>query len=100
ALSFNELLTNAVKHSGGSHEGAVRCRLTFVAQRVTMTIANPGRLPDGFDVSRFPGGVSGLGLVRSLLPRRSATLAIEQQGGEVLTTVTLVPPGIRRRESA
>ena len=64
------------------------------------TIANPARLPEGFDVSRFPGGVSGLGLVRSLLPRRSARLAIEQEGDDVLTTVTLAPPGIRRREPA
>ena len=100
ALSFNELLTNAVKHTSAQHDGAVRCRLVFGAQRVTMTIANPARLPEGFDVSRFPGGVSGLGLVRSLLPRRSATLAIEQQGEDVLTTVTLAPPGIRRRGPA
>ena len=30
---------------------------------------------EGFDLARVRGGVSGLGLVRALLPRRSATLA-------------------------
>ncbi len=98
ALSFNELLTNAVKHRRAPQEDGVRCRLVFGAQRVTMTIANRARLAEGFDVSRFRGGVSGLGLVRSLLPRRSATLTIEQRGEDVLTTVVLVPPGIRRHE--
>jgi hypothetical protein len=39
-----------------------------------------------------PGGVSGLGLVRALLPRRSATLALEQQGDEVVATRALRRP--------
>ena len=45
-------------------------------------------------LARVPGGVSGLGLVRALLPRRSATLALQQDGAEVLCRVELRPPSV------
>jgi hypothetical protein len=61
---------------------------------VNIAIANRGALPEGFDLARIPGGVSGLGLVRALLPRRSATLALATEGDEVVARVRLVPPGI------
>jgi len=96
ALSINELLTNAVKHASAQRDGAVRCGLALHDDGATLEIANPARLPAGFDVARFPGGVSGLGLVRSLLPRRSATLAITQRGDDVLTTLVLKVPAIKR----
>ena len=41
-----------------------------------------------------PGSVSGLGLVRALLPRRSAKLNLEQQGLVVCCTMELQPPSI------
>jgi PAS domain S-box-containing protein len=91
ALTLNELLTNAVKHS---RDGDIRCVLACGEAEVSIEVANQGRLPEGFNVGQVPGGVSGLGLVRALLPRRSATLALEQQGGEVVARVTLVPPGV------
>lgn len=94
ALTINELLTNAVKHSAGL--ARVDCTLTVAEAEVRVTIANLGRLPEGFQLSRFPGGVSGLGLVRALLPRRSATFTLEQHGDEVRATITLVPPGVTR----
>jgi hypothetical protein len=40
--------------------------------------------------------VSGLGLVRSLLPRRSAQLTLEPRGDRVVATVELQPPAIAR----
>lgn len=95
ALTLNELLTNAIKHS---REGDVRCVLHCGEQEVGITIANRGRLPEGFSLAQIPGGVSGLGLVRALLPRRSATLALAAEGGEVVARVTLVPPGITALE--
>jgi hypothetical protein len=61
-------------------------------------ITNPGLLPEGFNLARIPGGVSGLGLVRALLPRRSAQLTLSQQGAEVLAAVTLVPPVVTRAD--
>ena len=94
ALTINELLTNAVKHSAGL--ARVHCSLEVGDAEVKVVISNLGRLPEGFQLSRFPGGVSGLGLVRALLPRRSASFTLEQQGDEVWATVTLVPPGVTR----
>ncbi len=98
ALSINELLTNAIKHSVGVADGAtpVSCRLACSDHEVRIIISNSGDLPPGFNLARFPGGVSGLGLVRALLPRRSAGLTVEQQGVEVVATVRLVPPGVTR----
>ncbi len=98
ALTINELLTNAVKHSAGL--ARVDCTLEVGESEVRVVIVNLGRLPDGFALSRFPGGVSGLGLVRALLPRRSAVFTLEQQGDEVRATVTLVPPGVTRLDNA
>jgi PAS domain S-box-containing protein len=92
ALSLNELLTNAHKHGPGTT--ALRCLMQATEQGVRIDIHSPGRLPDGFNVDRVPGGVSGLGLVRALLPRRSAKLWLQQDGEEVLTRIELMPPGI------
>jgi PAS domain S-box-containing protein len=92
ALCLNELLTNAHKHGPGA--AALSCTLQSSEQGVSIRIRSPGQLPDGFNVDRVPGGVSGLGLVRALLPRRSAKLFLQQDGSEVLTQVDLKPPGI------
>ena len=98
ALTVNELLTNAVKHSIAGQGKGVSCTLACSDAGVRVIIANRAQLPFGFTLARFPGGVSGLGLVRSLLPRRSASLSIEQQGEDVVATVTLAPPGVTRLE--
>jgi len=91
ALTLNELLTNAIKHSP---DGAVGCRLICSANSVAVEITNPGQLPVGFNVALLPGGVSGLGLVRALLPRRSALLGITQEGETVVSRVELFPPSV------
>ena len=103
ALTLNELLTNAIKHSvvaDAPAETPVSCVLDSAATGVQLVISNAASLPEGFSLARVPGGVSGLGLVRALLPRRSATLTIEQRGANVVATVTLQPPGVLRLESA
>ena len=101
ALTVNELLTNAVKHSRGGQAGSgdagtLSCGMVCTDTSVCIVIGNTGRLVDGFILSRIPGGVSGLGLVKALLPRRSASLDIEQHGSRVLATVTLTPPSVSR----
>lgn len=117
ALTLNELLTNAVKHSvmqhreshptGDSTAPAVDCTLHCEDNGVRIVIRNRARLPDGFNLTRVPGGVSGLGLVRALLPRRCARLAIEPDpdGAHVLATVSVGAPGVvftgdRRNEAS
>ncbi|MFO1293362.1 MAG: PAS domain S-box protein [Rubrivivax sp.] len=92
ALTLNELLTNAVKHGA---DDAVRCRVHADGERVTIGIASRARLPAGFDLAQVRGGVSGLGLVRALLPRRSAALTIRQEGDEVVAELALRAPSVR-----
>lgn len=91
ALSLNELLGNALKHGDGSQ---VRCQLICDTAGVTVEIVNTGRLPEGFALQNVRSGVSGLGLVRALLPRRSAILSLEQQGEDVVCRLELIPPSV------
>ncbi|WP_143742283.1 sensor histidine kinase [Roseateles chitinivorans] len=96
ALTLNELFTNAVKHGG---EAPVRCELRFDPEQVVLRIINAGRLPPGFDLAQVRGGVSGLGLVRALLPRRSALLGLTQDGEQVVCELSLWPPGVQLLEA-
>ena len=89
ALTVNELLTNAVKHGA---DGAVRCVLECGDGGLAIDVVNRGALPPGFELARVPGGVSGLGLVRALLPRRHAALAMHAAGDEVHSRVMLSAP--------
>jgi len=93
ALTANELLTNAIKHGA---DGVIRLLLRQDEGGVAIEIHNAGRLRPGFDIRAVPAGASGLGLVRALLPRRNAELALFQQGDEVCTRVRLRPPAVRR----
>jgi two-component sensor histidine kinase len=92
ALTVNELFTNAIKHGRG---GVVSCRLAAQGDDVRIRIASAGALPAGFSLAQVRGGVSGLGLVRALLPRRSSSLSLLQEGEEVVAVVELRPPGVR-----
>ena len=91
ALTINELLTNAIKHSA---PGVIRCVLHCDEARLAISIHSPGQLKAGFNLAQVAPGVSGLGLVRALLPRRTATLTLTQVGVEVEAKVVLVPPSI------
>ena len=105
ALTVNELLTNAIKHRADRADGSaaareLRCRLVCADAEVRIEISNPGQLGPGFSLAGFAGGVAGLGLVRALLPRRSASLQIEQHGERVLATVSLTPPSVSRSDAS
>ena len=91
ALTINELLTNAIKHST---PGEIRIVLHCDEARLVISVHNPGQLRVGFSLAQVPPGVSGLGLVRALLPRRTATLTLVQAGIEVEARVVLMPPSI------
>ncbi|SEL44799.1 PAS domain S-box-containing protein [Roseateles sp. YR242] len=91
ALTLNELFTNALKHGG---QAPVRCELVFDPEQVLLRVVNEGTLPAGFDLTQIRGGVSGLGLVRALLPRRSALLSLTQEGHRVVCELSLWPPGV------
>jgi len=92
ALALNELLTNAIKHGA---VGEVSCTLISRLDRVLLEVRNPGSLPPGFDPAQLPPSVSGLSLVKALLPRRGARLSFAQVDGAVLCCVELSPPSVR-----
>ena len=97
ALTVNELFTNAIKHSApaaGEAPTDVRCKIACGANSITISIANRGRLAPGFELAKIPAGGSGLGLVRSLLPRKGARMAIEAMGEDVVATLELAPPAV------
>jgi hypothetical protein len=97
ALTLNELLTNAIKHSAPGEPGEeIVCALDGGDAGVRVAISSRAHLPAGFSLARIPNGVSGLGLVRALLPRRSASLRIEQADEHVVATVALRAPVVAR----
>ena len=103
ALTINELFTNAIKHSApaaGEPATDIRCRIDCGETTVMIAIANHGRLVPGFSLAGIPAGVSGLGLVRSLLPRKGAKMAIEAEGDTVVARLELAPPAVALLESA
>jgi len=106
ALTLNELLTNAIKHSpetegdGAESDEGVDCALQGDTEGVRIAVRNRAQLPAGFSLERIPNGVSGLGLVRALLPRRSASLRIEQAERHVVATVALGAPVVTRGDAA
>jgi two-component sensor histidine kinase len=95
ALTVNELLTNAIKHSvQHGAEASVSCRLDCEAAAVRISVTSASRLPPGFTLAQVPPGISGLGLVRALLPRKGSAMTLEQQGEEVVATLRLEPPAV------
>ena len=102
ALTVNELFTNAIKHSAptaGEAPTDIRCRVVCGDSTVLIAIANHGRLVPGFSLAGIPAGVSGLGLVRSLLPRKGAKMAIEAEGDTVVARLELAPPAVALLEA-
>ncbi|MCK6423858.1 MAG: PAS domain S-box protein [Burkholderiaceae bacterium] len=97
ALTLNELLTNAIKHSPAG--SSVSCRLVGQAEGVRVEIGNEGTLPPDFRIEHRPATVSGLGLVRALLPRRHASLGIGQRGSRVVAVVSLAAPVVARLQT-
>ncbi len=93
ALVINELGTNAIKYRT-ARDDAIEVRLGPRADGIELRIDNPGQLKPGFDLGAIASSVSGLGLVKALLPRRGARLAIEQAGTHVTTRLDLMPPAI------
>jgi len=94
ALVINELGTNAIKYRS-SRELAIEVRIETRHDGIALLIDNAGHLPPGFDLARVVSGVTGLSLIKALLPRRGAKLRIEQLGSLVRTTLELGGPAIR-----
>jgi PAS domain S-box-containing protein len=94
ALVMNELGTNAIKHRTSRQDG-ITVRVAQRPDGMVFAMENPGTLPDGFDLAQIAASVSGLGLVKALLPRRGARLTLEPAGNLVVARLQLYPPAIR-----
>lgn len=94
ALVINELGTNAIKHRRSRSEG-IAISVASRPDGMDFVIENPGQLAPGFSLSAIAASVSGLGLVKALLPRRGARLSIEQAGAVVQARLQLYPPAVR-----
>ncbi len=97
ALIVNELLGNAIKHS--DTDSPLSARLSPLPNGLRLEVVNEGHLPANFRVEHRPTSVAGLGLVRALLPRRHASLSIEQNGSQVWAVIELHEPVIARSPS-
>ncbi|MFZ4759815.1 MAG: PAS domain-containing sensor histidine kinase, partial [Burkholderiaceae bacterium] len=95
ALVFNELGTNAIKHRTAG--GSVTVRMRALHDGLSLEIASPGALPEGFEFARLGPSPSGLGLVKALLPRRGARLELLQHDGWVTARAELTLPALRER---
>ncbi|MEJ7139149.1 sensor histidine kinase [Amphibiibacter pelophylacis] len=107
ALVLNELFTNAIKHSPASQP--VHCHLdawppTGQAETgagLRLAIVNTGQLRTGFDLHSVRTGVSGLSLVRALLPGRGAELSLtDADAAHVSATLLLSAPCVYRVSGA
>lgn len=97
ALVLNELCLNAVKHGARSDRGgaAVEVEVAGTQDDARVRVFNRGgHLPPGFELERWDDSGSGLGLVRSLLPRQGATLTLREEEGGVAAHLALRPPVI------
>jgi PAS domain S-box-containing protein len=94
ALVMNELGTNAIKHRASRNDG-IMVRVSARPDGLAFAIENPGLLPAELDVDKIAASVSGLGLVKALLPRRGARFTLEQSGDVVAARLQLAPPSIR-----
>jgi two-component sensor histidine kinase len=93
ALILNELMSNAVKHSGvAAQQTVIWIQAAQDAEHVQVRVRNRGRLPDGFDFASGRGLGTGLSLVRSLVPAAGMDLAFIQDGEAVEVRIDFSPP--------
>lgn len=97
ALIVNELLMNALKHTGvDASVQVVSVRLDLLDNNGTcLTVTNPGQLPGNFDWRQRKSTGGGLRIVASLLPAAGAQFDIRQTGdGTVTARLVLYAPVI------
>ena len=91
ALILNELIHNAIKHGRPGAGPSITLSGRDGLARVRI-VNGGGPLPAGFDLATGRGCGTGMDLVRTLLPRRGATLSLTEADGRVVTELSLAPP--------
>ena len=93
ALILNELMVNAVKHGGKSHDGVhILLQRGLLPEDVSIKMINLGQLTH--EGQRTGASHSGLQLISALMPRSNAHLVMTQEGERVLTLLQLEYPVI------
>jgi PAS domain S-box-containing protein len=95
ALVFNELVTNAFKHSSVNYINHdvfnIEITLDLIEEHVCITITNPGKLREGLDFDKDCGIGTGLNLVKSLLPLEFSKFSLMSTDKEVVAQLKLSP---------
>lgn len=97
ALIMNELMCNTLKHSSVMTTETLLIQVSIAAdaQGVVMRLRNPGgTLPRGLDVMRGVGLGTGLGLVRTLLPK-GASVTIKARDKWIETELRVGEPAVQ-----
>jgi PAS domain S-box-containing protein len=93
ALILNELLVNAVKHSPETAAPkAIEVTISRDGNSALIRIVSHGNLPPQFNFAAGVGTGTGLGLVRSLMPRKGAELTFRRLSDGVEATLKLSAP--------
>ena len=94
ALILNELIFNAIKHSGQS-KNSIIVQINYLDQKVEITVRNPypGNAPD-FNYAKNIGLGAGLNLIKSLVPKHGADLTIHKHDNLISAKLTLTEPVI------
>jgi two-component sensor histidine kinase len=93
ALILNEVISNAVKHTAAEAGNApVLVQIKCDPERAQVRVRNRGRLPDGFDHTCGTRVGTGLGLVRTMVPRDGMCMAYAQDGETVDVQIDLTAP--------
>jgi hypothetical protein len=95
ALILNELLVNAVKHTPGDVQvREVEVTISRENDTIQVKILNRGSLPPGSNFASGIGNGTGLGLIRSLMPRQGAKLSFRSVSDGVEAILHLSAPVI------
>lgn len=98
ALIINELLQNAVKHSGptGMQSSVIIVSLLTEDEYVILQVSNPSvaPLPENFNLQEGVGLGTGLMLARDLLPHQGTELSLTLEEDRVITRLILQSPVI------
>lgn len=87
ALVMNEIITNSIKHHRS--DVPIRIEVSRNADALTVTVRNIGSIPDQNLFESVQPGTNGLGLVKALLPDRTAKFYLEQEGPQVVARLIL-----------
>lgn len=90
ALAVNEITAHALRTRVGADD--IVGRWSISGETVVFTLVVPAPLPPGFSLDSLGRAMSGLGLVKSLLPRNGTRLDVMPQGLQTVLRLSVGAP--------